>query len=130
MLMHGAAGACLLWILPGWPGALLGAAVLALGGVAALDRALLRGAGAPSALELSSTGEAALVMADGRRAVVSALPGMGVTKYWVALRLSGLPARRALLIPADMLDGRQGRLLRLWALWGRLPAVASRQLGA
>jgi hypothetical protein len=48
----------------------------------------------------------------------------------VALRLSGLPGRRSLLVPADMLASEPGRLLRLWALWGRVPEVARGQLAA
>jgi hypothetical protein len=42
----------------------------------------------------------------------------------------GAASRRTLLVTADMAGEREFRLLRLWALWGRLPGVASGQLPA
>jgi hypothetical protein len=128
--VHAAAGLCALAVLPGWPGQLLAATFLLLGLAAAHDRALLRGARAPRALEIGRDGSAMLLLASGERAMAAPLAGIGVTRYWVALRLSGLPGRRSLLVPADMLASEPGRLLRLWALWGRLPGVAPRQLAA
>ena len=50
-----------------------------------------------------------------------------VSRFLVALPLAGA-ARRSMLVTADMLDPEGFRLLRLWALWGRLPGVASAQL--
>jgi hypothetical protein len=40
------------------------------------------------------------------------------------------PARRTLLVTRDMLHADSFRRLRVWALWGRLPAVAAKQLPA
>ncbi|HEY6967464.1 MAG TPA: hypothetical protein VI229_08365 [Burkholderiales bacterium] len=54
-------------------------------------------------------------------------PGRVVTRYWVSLRLRS-PWRRSLILVVGMLPREPLRLLRIWALWGRLPAVASRQL--
>jgi hypothetical protein len=130
VIVHAAAGACVLATLPGWPGLLLAVALLLLGLAAIHDRALLRGARAPRLLEIAPDGVGTLVLASGERAAAVPLPGIGTTRYWVALRLSGLPARRSFLVPADMLASEPGRLLRLWALWGRLPGVAPRQLAA
>jgi len=45
----------------------------------------------------------------------------------VALAVAA-PYRRALLVTPGMLPPESFRLLRLWALWGRLPGVAPRQL--
>jgi hypothetical protein len=50
-----------------------------------------------------------------------------VNRFLVALPLDGF-LRRSILVTADMLDPGRFRLLRLWALWGRLPGVASAQL--
>jgi hypothetical protein len=38
--------------------------------------------------------------------------------------------RRTILVTRDMLAGDAFRRLRIWALWGRLPAVAAKQLPA
>jgi hypothetical protein len=50
-----------------------------------------------------------------------------VTRHWVALRLRSRK-RRSLLVAGGMLSEEPFRLLRLWALWGRMPGVARRQL--
>jgi hypothetical protein len=38
------------------------------------------------------------------------------------------PARRTILVTRDMLEAEEFRRLRLFALWGRLPKVAAKQL--
>jgi hypothetical protein len=48
------------------------------------------------------------------------LKGTAVTRYWIALGLRS-PRRRSLFIAAGMLAPQASRLLRLWALWGKLP---------
>ena len=50
-----------------------------------------------------------------------------VTRLVVVLPLL-TPFRRTLLVTADMLDPQEFRLLRIWALWNRLPTVAPKQL--
>jgi hypothetical protein len=50
-----------------------------------------------------------------------------VNRFVVTLPLDGRD-RRSLLVARDMLDPAGFRLLRLWALWGRVPGVASAQL--
>jgi hypothetical protein len=52
-----------------------------------------------------------------------------VTRYWVALD-TGAPMRRSVLVTAGMLQPGPFRLLRLWALWGRVPGVAPGQVPA
>ncbi|MGH8764267.1 MAG: hypothetical protein ACRET8_00975, partial [Burkholderiales bacterium] len=71
--------------------------------------------------------EALLRLGGGDCAALRALPGVGVTRYWVALA-SGLPSRRGLLIVSGMVGEEAFRLLRIWALWGKVPGVAPRQL--
>jgi hypothetical protein len=100
--------------------------VLALGAAAAWDRALLRAALSPRAIEIRPSGEALCVLASGESLPI-ATPGSRVTRYWVSLRLRS-PWRRSLMLVAGMLPSDAFRLLRIWALWGRLPGVASRQL--
>jgi hypothetical protein len=42
----------------------------------------------------------------------------------------GAPLRRTVFVSRDMLSAESFRLLRLWALWGKLPGVAAKQLAA
>lgn len=111
----------------GWQGIALAILLPALGAFAAWDRALLRGAHSPKAIEVQASGEALLVFANGDTAAAGPGRGIGVNRYWVALKC-GSPARRGVLVTAGMLGPEPFRLLRLWALWGKLPGVASPQL--
>ena len=136
LLLHGAAALCFLTVLTGWLGAAAAFLVFGLGAAAAWDRALLRSAHSPRAIEILPTGEAVCVFANGVSAAVEAVGGSGINRYWVALRLRGValhlrsPWRRSLLVTAGMQPADAARLLRLWALWGKLPDVAPRQLAA
>ena len=123
LLLHSAAAACFLTIMQAWPAVIAAGLMVGLGCAAARDRALLRGASAPSAIELRGDGSAECLLADGRR--LAARSGTA-TARWVALRLSG-GARRALLVTEGMVEPELFRLLRLWALWGKLPAAAARR---
>ena len=91
---------------------------LALGGVAAWDRALLRGARSPCTIEIPASGAARMVLASGESVAVRAVRGIGVTRHWVALAPLSL-AGRSFLVTAGMLGPAGARRLRLWALWGR-----------
>ena len=110
----------------GFPGTALAFLILALGSVSAWDRALLRGAHSPRAIEIGATGTAMVVLASGEAIAVRALGGMGVTRHWVALA-PATPAGHSMLVTAGMLGPAGARILRLWALWGRTPGVASGQ---
>ena len=101
--------------------------MLALGVAAAWHRALLRSARSPRAIEISPSGDACCLFADGSSCAIEARPGAGVSRHWVSLRLQSRWGR-SLLVVAGMLPPDGLRLLRLWALWGRLPGVARRQL--
>ncbi len=104
-----------------WALALL---LVALGLATAWDRALLRARGAVRGF-----------VPDGPEALLLDLHGGGQaralvgTRRWVSARFVALPLaqprRRTLLVTGDMLAPEAFRRLRLWALWGRLPAVAS-----
>ncbi len=107
----------------------LAALILVLGGVSAWDRALLRGARSPRAIEILSSGGLVVVLANGETPGMSATRGIGVTRHWVALRSPSILGR-SVLVTAGMLDPAALRMLRLWALWGRIPGVASGQLAA
>ena len=123
--LHALAAFAFLTSLQGWPGVAAAGFMVALGGLAARDRALLRGPGAPRSLELGGAERGACILADGRRVPI-AQGRAGVTRFWVALPLSA-GRRRTLLVAAGMLAPEAFRRLRLWALWGKLPAVAGPQ---
>lgn len=94
----------------------------ALGGFVAGDRALLRAAGSPRAIEILSDGSAKCLFANGESATLG--PGR-VTRSWVALPLRAARRRASLLVVAGMLAPNDFRRLRLWARWGRLPDPAA-----
>jgi hypothetical protein len=127
VVAHAVAALCIVLVLPDATGVALAILVLALGAAAAWNRALLRGMRAPKAIEISPSAEARLVRADGRAAQARPLRGIGVTRWWVILRL-GVPGRGGFLVSAGMLESEPFRLLRLWALWDRAPGVAPGQL--
>jgi hypothetical protein len=126
-LLHVAAALSFLTLLTGWLAGAGAFLLIALGAAAAWDRALLRGPRSPRAIEIQSSGEAACRFANGGSATVRALGGSSVNRFWVALRLQS-PWRRSLLVAGGMLPAESFRLLRLWALWGKLPGVAPLQL--
>ena len=124
--VHAAAGASVLIASPNLAGAALAVLLAALGGAAAWDRALLRGRRSPRTLWVSADGGLGVELADGTRLRVGNGPRT-VTRWVLTLPLAG-SVRRSVLVAPDMLDAASFRLLRLWALWGRLPGVASAQL--
>jgi len=129
---HAAAGAALWLVMPGWAGAALAVALVALGLAAARARALLRAAGSVRAIEVGG-GEPVFSLAGGESVSAPIAERRYVTRYVVALPL-GKPMQRTLLVTADMLGDREFRRLRLWARWNRLPSerrgVAAKQLAA
>ena len=126
MALHAAAALSFLTVLTAWPGSVLAALTVLLGAIVAWDRALLRSPRSPKAIEIYPNGTAKCLFANGESGVLQRLGGSGVTRYWVAFRLSAL-RRRSLFVAADMLAPGALRMLRLWVLWGRLPGVASAQ---
>jgi len=123
LLVHAAAAGCCLLVVPGYAGIGLALLVLALGVVTARDRALLRAPAALRALELAPEGSATLELADGRRIPAQVGRRRHVGPWWVILPLSQGP-RRSLLVSRGMLSPADFRVLRLWALWGRVPQAA------
>ncbi len=130
VVAHAAAAACLWPLLPGYPGTALAALVLALGIVVARDRALLSAAASVRGLDLGAGDAAVLYLRDGQRVAVAVGKGRFVSRLCVTLPFRA-PGRRSLVVTPGMLEPESFRILRLWALWGRVPgqaAVASRQL--
>lgn len=121
-LVHGAGAVCLAAVIPGHAGMALALLLLALGGAAARDRALLRARGSVRALELEGDGVATLELADGRRLAARVGRQRHIGPWWVALPLAGV-SRRSLIVVHDMLPPAEFRRLRLWALWGRVPVA-------
>lgn len=124
--LHALAGGCIYAVSGGAAGIALAVLTIALGGAAAWDRALLRGARSPRTVEILAGSPSQVEYSSGTRFAVGDGPRR-VNRFWVTLPLHD-PSRHALLVAADMLDGGEFRLLRLWALWGRVPGVASGQL--
>jgi len=127
VLLHAAAAACIVMVAPGIAGALLAAAVFALGVASAWLRALLGSPASIRAIELDEGG-ASVELRDGRRLAAAVGARRYVSRLAVSLPL-GAPVRRTVLVSRDMLSADSFRLLRLWALWGKLP-VAAKQLPA
>ena len=111
-----------LWLtITGTAPVLVGLLVIVLGIAAASDRALLRGRAAVLAIELCGPEEVLLEFSDGTRHAVRAQRRRYVSRFGVGLRLGG-GRRRSLFVAGGMLDPAAARNLRLWALWGRVPA--------
>ena len=121
-LVHATAAICLVLLAPGFAGIALALLVLALGAATAWDRALLRARGSVRAVQLGGEGAATLELGDGRCVPVRVGPRRHVGPWWVSLPLGGV-SRRTLLVVRGMLSPAEFRALKLWALWGRVPAA-------
>jgi len=126
--LHCAAGAAALAVVGGLAGTLLCAALTALGAAAAWSRALHRAPASVRVIELQDKG-AAVTLADGRRLTGELGEQRFVSRFAVALPVRR-PFGRTIFVTPDMLDVKSFRALRLWALWGKLPGVATKQLPA
>jgi hypothetical protein len=126
--LHSTAAGCALLALPVLPGGLLALLLVTLGAHAAWSRALLRARSSVRALEVDGP-RATLVLAGGTTLAAEVSPRRHVSRLAVTLFLR-IPGRRTLLVTRDMLDEDSFRRLRVWALWGRLPPVAAKQLPA
>lgn len=125
VVAHGAAGAAVLAVAPGTlSGWVLAALFLALGVAVAWDRALLRGRRAIRAFTCVASDSIDLELPDGERVRARVAARRWVGAGLVILPLAS-PRRSTLLVARDMLDAEALRRLRLWALWGALPGVAS-----
>ena len=125
---HAAAALCLALALP--PAAGIGAAGLAVlaGAASARKRALLRGRAAVRALEVDGD-TLEIRLASGERFPAELAERRYVGRHLVVLCLRR-PVRRTILVTRDMADAQLFRRLRIWALWGKLPDVATKQLPA
>jgi hypothetical protein len=124
--LHGAAGAAAFAVVGGVAGASLGVAIAALGVNAAWRHALHRGAAALHTLDFEGEGVFLTVVVG--RGLAGELAGPRfISRFAVALSMRRSAGRTVFVTP-DMLDRRSFRALRLWALWGKVPGVAARQL--
>jgi hypothetical protein len=126
--LHLVAALCVLAVMPPPAGAALAAALAALGGATAWSRALLRSALSVRALELDGP-KLVVELANGERFAAEAAERRYVGSWIVSLPIRR-PVRRTILVTRDMAKGDLFRRLRIWALWGRLPNVAAKQLPA
>ena len=125
---HAAAALCLALALP--PAAGIGAAALVVlaGAASARKRALLRGRAAVRALEVGGD-TLEIRLASGESFPAELAERRYVGRHMVVLCLRR-PVRRTILLTRDMADAQLFRRLRIWALWGKLPVVAAKQLPA
>jgi hypothetical protein len=128
MALHAAAATCIALVLPEGGGMVLAVLFLLLGLAAAWARGLLASTKSPRALELAES-ELTVELKDGSRFAAVLAERRHVSRFVVTLPLVR-PVRRTLLVTRDMLGAEEFRRLRLWALWGRLPKVAFKQLSA
>jgi membrane-bound toxin of toxin-antitoxin system len=128
LLLHAAAGAAVYAVLPGFAGGALAVAFVGLGSAAAWARALQRSSLSVTVIELASTG-LTLELRNGERFAAALAERRHVSRWMVSLPLVR-PVRRTILVTRDMLAPDEFRHLRVWALWGRLPKVAFKQLPA
>ena len=126
VVLHAAAGLCVLAVMPSLPGSLLAALLLALGLATAWSRALLRSRSSVRALELDGA-KVELRLASGESFAAELAERRYVTRFMVTL-LVLRPMRRSILVTRDMLGEDLFRRLRIWAVWGKLPSVAAKQL--
>jgi hypothetical protein len=124
--LHALAGMCAFIVLTGLPGVLLAALLAALGIAAAWSRALLRSRSSVRALELEGQ-KLQVQLASGESFPAELGERRYVSRFMVTLPVLR-PVRRTILVTQDMLGGDSFRCLRIWALWGKLPAVAAKQL--
>jgi Membrane-bound toxin component of toxin-antitoxin system len=128
IVLHAAAALCLALALPGAGGLAGAAALVALGAAAAWRSALLRAASSVRALELAAQ-KLEVRLASGESFAAEVAERRYVGRYMVVLPLRR-PVRRTLLVTRDMADAESFRRLRIWALWGKVPGVATKQLPA
>ena len=128
IVLHAAAAVCAAAVLPGAAGLAAAAALLVLGAAAAWRGALLRAGASVRALELVGP-RLELRLANGERFAAELAERRYVGRSMVVLSLRR-PVRRTILVTRDMADAESFRRLRIWALWGKLPGVATKQLPA
>jgi hypothetical protein len=126
--LHAAAASCIAVAMPSLEGALLAFSLAGLGLASAWSRALLMSHGSVRAIELRDDG-VVLETASGERIPAEVAQRRHVSRLTVTLPILK-PRRRTLLVTGDMLTTDSFRLLRIWALWGKLPRVAEKQLPA
>jgi hypothetical protein len=123
VVAHAAAAASAFASLGGAAGALLAAALLGFGLAVAWSRALLRAAASVRAIEVDA-GAVTLELADRARLPAEIGERRYVSRWLVTLPVRR-PSRRTVLVTRGMLGEPAFRRLRLWALWGRVPAAAA-----
>ena len=121
--VHAAAAAVLLYFLPPFPGLCVAALIAALAAIVVRRSALLSGPDAVRVLFLGRESGLVAGLGDGRQVSGVAHERRFVSRWLVVLVLAGpgVP-RRTILVARDMLAAGEFRHLRLWALWGALPA--------
>jgi hypothetical protein len=127
--LHAAAGVCAFIVVPGSAGIALAIALLLLGIAAARSRAWLAAARSIRAIEVQDATAAIVELANGERWPAKIAERRYVGRFMVNIPVLS-PVRRTFLVCHGMLGEESFRRLRIWALWGKLPGVAGKQLPA
>ena len=123
---HAVAAFCVVAVMPGMAGLLIGGLLLALGIATAWSRALLRAASSVRALELGGP-KLTVELANGAILAADVAERRYVGRFMVMLPVrldAGRPLRRTILVTRDMAGADSFRRLRIWTLWGKLPMAA------
>ncbi len=119
---HGLAAAVLIALLPLSQGTLGAFLLLVLAAFVVRSKALLIAPGSPRALLPGPDAAMAIDLRSGEEVSGAVLERRFVSRWLVILDLASPGGRRTILVARDMLDPEAFRRLRLWALWGTIPA--------
>lgn len=122
VVSHGLAAGVLLAFLPPAQGTLGALLLLVLAAHGVRTSALLLAPGSPRALRPGPDAVMAVGLRSGEEVSGAVLERRFVSRWLVIVDLAGAGGRRTILVARDMLDPEAFRRLRLWALWGTLPA--------
>jgi len=125
---HAAAALAVLAVMPRTAGAMVAALLCALGAASVWGRALHRSASSIRELEIAGAA-VNVTLKSGQRLSAEPAERRYVGRHLVLIALRR-PLRRTVLVTRDMTDAESFRRLRIWALWGRIPGVARKQLAA
>lgn len=120
---HAAAAGAIFQVLPALQAAACAALLAILALLVVRQSALLRSSNSPCSLEFSRDAGLRIGLRGGAEIVGKVSPRRYVSRWLVVLRLSpSASGRRTILVARDMLPAGEFRHVRMWALWGEVPA--------
>lgn len=121
---HAAAAATLLALLPLIAGLCAASLLGVLGLMAVRERTLISAPCSPAALHLGYDGTLVVRLRNGQEKDAAMAARRYVSRWLVVIGLDRrIEGRHTILVARDMLAPEDFRQLRLWSLWGTLPAT-------